>query len=56
MFQVEQEPIIVCEHVAVSYGRQEVVRDACLEVPRGVLLPFVGPNGEIVYWESRFIS
>ena len=39
------EPIIVCEHVAVSYGRQEVVRDACLEVPRGVLLPFVGPNG-----------
>ena len=39
------EPIIVCEHVAVSYGRQEVVRDACLEIPCGALLPFVGPNG-----------
>ena len=39
------EPIIVCEHVVLSYGRQEVVHDACLQVPRGALLPFVGPNG-----------
>ena len=39
------ESVIVCEHVAVSYGRQEVVRDACLEIPRGMLVPFVGPNG-----------
>ena len=39
------DPVIVCEHVAVSYGRQEVVSDACLLVPRGALLPFVGPNG-----------
>ena len=38
-------PIIVCEHVALAYGRQEVVHDACLEVCRGTLLPFVGPNG-----------
>ena len=39
------DPVIVCEHVAVSYGRQELVSDACLEIPRGALLPFVGPNG-----------
>ena len=39
------DPIIVCEHVAVAYGRQEVVHDAWLQVPRGALLPFVGPNG-----------
>lgn len=45
MFRNVREPIIVCEHVAVSYGRQEVVHDACLEIPRGALLPFVGPNG-----------
>ena len=39
------DPIIRCEHVHLAYGRQEVVRDACLEIPRGILLPFVGPNG-----------
>ena len=39
------DPIIVCDRVSIAYGRQEVVHDACLEVPRGVLLPFVGPNG-----------
>jgi ABC-type Mn2+/Zn2+ transport system ATPase subunit len=38
-------PIIVCEHVAVAYGRQEILHDVCLEVPSGCLLPFVGPNG-----------
>jgi ABC-type Mn2+/Zn2+ transport system ATPase subunit len=38
-------PIIVCEHVAVAYGRQEVLHDVCLEIPSGSLLPFVGPNG-----------
>lgn len=40
-----REPIIVCEHVAVAYGRQEVLHDVCLEIPSGSLLPFVGPNG-----------
>ena len=39
------DPIIVCDRVSIAYGRQEVVHDACLEIPRGVLLPFVGPNG-----------
>ena len=37
--------IVVCEHVAVAYGRQEVLHDVCLEIPSGSLLPFVGPNG-----------
>jgi len=37
--------IVACEHVAVAYGRQEVVHDASLEVRAGMLLPFVGPNG-----------
>ena len=39
------DPIIVCDRVSIAYGRQTVVHDACLEVPRGILLPFVGPNG-----------
>ena len=39
------DPVIVCAHVSAGYGRQVVVRDACLEIPRGILLPFVGPNG-----------
>ena len=29
------DPIIVCDRVSIAYGRQEVVHDACLEVPRG---------------------
>lgn len=37
--------MIRCESVTVAYGRQEVVRDVCLEIPTGRLLPFVGPNG-----------
>ncbi len=37
--------IIACEHVHVAYGRQEVLHDVCLEIPSGILLPFVGPNG-----------
>ena len=37
--------IIACEHVRVAYGRQEVLHDVCLEIPSGILLPFVGPNG-----------
>lgn len=37
--------IIVCEHVSIAYGRQDVVQDACLGIAPGTLLPFVGPNG-----------
>ena len=40
-----REPIIICRHVSVAYGRQEVLHDVCLEIPRGAFLPFVGPNG-----------
>lgn len=37
--------IIGCAHVSVAYGRQEVLHDVTLEIPSGILLPFVGPNG-----------
>ena len=37
--------VIVCEHVSVAYGREEVLHDVCLTVQRGAFLPFVGPNG-----------
>ena len=36
---------IVCEHVHVAYGRQEILHDVCMDIPSGSLLPFVGPNG-----------
>jgi len=39
------DPVISCRHVSIAYGRQEVVHDVCLEIPRGAFLPFVGPNG-----------
>ena len=39
------EPIIVCEHVSVAYGRQEVLHDVSLEIPRGAFVPLIGPNG-----------
>jgi ABC-type Mn2+/Zn2+ transport system ATPase subunit len=42
---VRRDVVIRCEQVAVAYGRQEVMRDVCLEVFTGTLLPFVGPNG-----------
>lgn len=42
---VSSEPIIRCEHVDLAYGRRVVVQDACLDIPRGILLPFIGPNG-----------
>ena len=45
MLKAPDQPIIVCEHVHVSYGRQEVLHDVSLEIPCGTLLPFVGPNG-----------
>jgi len=43
--QLKQPPVIACEHVFMSYGRQEVLHDVCLEIQAGTLLPFVGPNG-----------
>ena len=43
--QTGGDPVIICRHVSVAYGRQEVVHDVSLEIPRGAFLPFVGPNG-----------
>lgn len=40
-----REPVIVCDHVCLAYGRDEVVHDACLTIQSGTFLPFVGPNG-----------
>jgi ABC-type Mn2+/Zn2+ transport system ATPase subunit len=40
-----RDPIIVCDHVCLAYGREEVVHDACLTIQPGSFLPFVGPNG-----------
>ena len=37
--------LVDCDHVRVAYGRQEVLHDVCLQIPSGILLPFVGPNG-----------
>ncbi len=39
------EAIITCRNVSISYGRQEVIHNASLEIPRGAFMPFVGPNG-----------
>jgi len=39
------DPVIVCKHVNVAYGRDTVLHDVCLEVERGAFLPVVGPNG-----------
>jgi ABC-type Mn2+/Zn2+ transport system ATPase subunit len=45
MLDKPSQVVIACEHVHVAYGRQEVLHDVCLEIPSGILLPFVGPNG-----------
>ncbi|VGO17607.1 High-affinity zinc uptake system ATP-binding protein ZnuC [Pontiella desulfatans] len=37
--------IIVCKDVCVAYGRQEVLHNVNLEIPRGAFLPFIGCNG-----------
>ena len=39
------EAIIACRNVSIAYGRQEVIHDVSLDIPRGSFLPFVGPNG-----------
>ncbi len=38
-------PVIQCRGVTVAYGRDVVLDRITLTVPRGTLLPFVGPNG-----------
>ena len=41
----DSQPAIACRNVCVSYGKQQVLRDVCLEIPRGAFIAFVGPNG-----------
>jgi len=36
---------IKCENVTVGYGRNIVLRDVSLNIPRGSFIPFLGPNG-----------
>ena len=45
MLKGSSQVIIACEHVRVSYGRQEVLHNVSLNIQCGTLLPFVGPNG-----------
>ncbi|HLD50605.1 MAG TPA: ATP-binding cassette domain-containing protein [bacterium] len=37
--------IIRLKNVSLGYGREAVLENINLEIPRGVFLPFVGPNG-----------
>lgn len=39
------DAIITCSEVCIAYGRQEILHDVNLEIPRGSFLPFTGPNG-----------
>ncbi|MBM3434656.1 MAG: ATP-binding cassette domain-containing protein [Bacteroidetes bacterium] len=37
--------IIELDHITKSYGKQIAVNDLCLNVPRGSIYGFIGPNG-----------
>lgn len=39
------QAIITCSDVCIAYGRQEVLHEINLEIPRGAFLPFTGANG-----------
>jgi len=45
VIEPDLQPVIACRDVCVSYGRQQVLRNVCLEIPRGAFIAFVGPNG-----------
>ena len=38
-------PVIRLKNVSLGYGHEAVLENINLEIPRGVFLPFVGPNG-----------
>lgn len=41
----ESRPIIRLRHLSLGYGSDVVLRQVHLDIPVGVFLPFVGPNG-----------
>lgn len=43
--KVNSTSVIRLSNVSLGYGREAVLENINLEIPRGVFLPFVGPNG-----------
>lgn len=39
------EPVIVCRHIQVAFGEEQVLSDVNLQVYAGDFLPLIGPNG-----------
>lgn len=39
------EPLVVLDHVDVGYGQRLVLRDVCLQLPRGSFAALLGGNG-----------
>ena len=37
--------MVLLEHVYKSFGPQQVLRDVCLEIPKGQIVGLLGPNG-----------
>ena len=37
--------MVLLEHIYKSYGTQPVLRDVCLEIPKGQIVGLLGPNG-----------
>ena len=37
--------MVLLEHVNKSFGTQQVLRDVCLEIPKGQIVGLLGPNG-----------
>lgn len=42
---LKEQPVIACKNVTLGYGKDIVLENVSLEIPRRIFLPFVGPNG-----------
>ncbi len=42
---IKTDTIISCQNVTLGYGKDIVLENVILEIPRGAFLPFIGPNG-----------
>ena len=40
-----KEPVLECSDLSVGYGSEDILTEVYLSIPRGALLPLVGPNG-----------